>query len=96
MREPTGILPAIAGDDGASASDEVPGISGVADIPLLMDAWAWERQHRVELSLLLRRARRLLRRIEDEGSLPPRRAHQVRAMLDIMREMDRADRDDAP
>jgi hypothetical protein len=92
MRKLSELLPVIVGDDGASATDQVPGISEVADIPLLMDAWAWERQHRIEFSLLLRRARRLLKRIEAEEDLSPRRAHQVRALIDVMREMDQADR----
>jgi len=90
------FLPRQIGADGASVADALPGIADLADIPMLMDAWCRERQHRVESMLALRRVRGVLRRIDAEGGLAPRRARQVRGLLRMMRVLEEADRIDGP
>lgn len=92
MRDRREFLPERIGQDGASVVDEIPGIASQADIPMLLDAWGRERQHRVEYLLALRRVRRLLRRIDAEGGLAPRRARQVRQLIRVMKDLEEADR----
>jgi hypothetical protein len=82
-----------AADDGASCPIGVnPGPPDV-DVDQLLDAWYDERAQRIESTLLLGEARRLIGRllVEAEGSISSRRAREARRLIQAIRAMETQD-----
>lgn len=76
-----------AADDGASCPvglDTTAGAGG-AEIDHLMNAWLSERTERIEGSLVLDQARRLLAGMLAGGELTPRRRRQARRLIRAIR-----------
>jgi hypothetical protein len=87
----------IAADDGASTPVGVSATMRAADSGLevdqLIDAWYRERTGRIECSLVLDEACRLLTRLLAEGEIAPSRQKQARRLIGTIRRIQRDERD---
>lgn len=71
-----------AADDGAAClSGIVTGRGGGVEVDELLDAWYRERTDRIECSLVLEQARRLLAGLLADGSVTPRRRRQAGRLI---------------
>jgi threonine dehydrogenase-like Zn-dependent dehydrogenase len=87
---------ASAADDGASALVGIYSSRSERDeeIEQLMKAWLRERSVRIESSLVLDQAFRLLVDLLDEGEISPRRRKQARVLIRSIRELRKGEHDD--
>jgi hypothetical protein len=80
-----------AADDGAFSPVGVSAGAAASDEELgqLMDAWYFERSQRIEGSLLLDQAVRLLNSLMSEGALTPTKRRQAGRMIRAIRDLQR-------
>src|SRR4051812_22480339 len=92
---------ATAADDGASCpigvSDRAPGredreLSPQSDeLDLILEAWSRERARRIEATLLVEEARRVISRFVAEGTSTPMALQRARRVLGAIRALQAAD-----
>ena len=77
----------LAADDGAFSLAKVFATESYDDVDLLLDAWYRERTDRIECSLVLDRAHRLISRLLAEGDFSPKRQRQARDVMRAIRDV---------
>jgi hypothetical protein len=87
-----------AAEDGASCPigymTTYPGPDSASELDLLMDAWFRERSDRIECSLVLDRARRLLRAIVEEGRISQDALRKTTRLIHSIDKVQQKDRED--
>ena len=85
---------AAAGDGASSLAGVVLGRSGgEAEADDLLDAWYRERADRIECSLVLDKALRLLAGLLADGEVSPRRRRQATRLIRVIEDVRREDHD---
>jgi hypothetical protein len=84
---------ASAADDGASCPLGVSAARNGVDteVDQLLDAWLRERTERIECSLVLDQAYRLVAGLLAEGEINPRRRRQARRLIRAIRDVQKGD-----
>jgi hypothetical protein len=72
-------------NEGAAAPIGISNPTAQAEVDLLMEAWVRERQDCIEYSLCLDRAKKLLRRILDDGVVTEKNRREAQHLLSAIK-----------
>ena len=97
MKSRLNDLWASAANDGASSPIGIyeKAADTDAEVDMLMDAWLRERSDRIESSLILDQAQRLMIGLLSDGAISPRRRRQAIRLIRAIRSNQKGDRNDS-